>query len=329
MLRQLPVMRDPKLIVGADTSDDAGVYRLDRRHALVLTADFLTPIVDDPLAFGQIAAANSLSDVYAMGGRPLTALNLMCLPDEKLPPDIAGTVLRGGAMKIREAGCLLVGGHTMRNPELVYGLSVTGVVSPRRVLTNDNARPGDFLVLTKPLGTGVITTGIRRDLSPPALVKKAVSVMTRLNSVGAELGESRLAHAATDVTGFGLLGHLGSMCKASAVGAELWADAVPVIAKEVFELIAQGCVSAGSRSNLLAANEVAEWASDIRAEQKTLLTDAQTSGGLLLSVGPRRLEAVQRLLKQERTPCAAVIGRIVRTRKPVITIKRRAAGGPH
>src|SRR5256712_11393554 len=189
VLRQLPIVRDPNLLVGAATADDAGVYRIDRDRALVQTVDFFTPIVDDPFVYGQIAAANALSDVYAMGGRPLTAMNLMGIPTDVVPRKVINAILRGGAAKIKEADCVLVGGHTIRNPEPVYGLSVTGLVNPRRMMTNASAQPGDWLVLTKPLGTGIITTGIKRNLTSRALAQKAITNMSRLNTVGAELAE--------------------------------------------------------------------------------------------------------------------------------------------
>src|SRR3954447_19920175 len=190
--------------------DDAGVYRVGPGRALVQTVDFFTPIVDDPYAYGQIAAANSLSDVYAMGGRPLTAMNVLGVPADKVGPGVIARILRGGAAKVKEAGCALVGGHTIRNPEPVYALSVTGLVNPKRVMTNAAARPGDLLVLTKPLGTGVVTTGIKRGLVSPALEKKVVALMSRLNTPGADVAEAGLVKAATDITGFGLLGHLAS-----------------------------------------------------------------------------------------------------------------------
>ena len=283
------------------------MYRIDRNRALVQTTDFFTPIVDDPFDYGQIAAANALSDVYAMGGRPLTALNLAGFPADQLPLHVVNRILRGGATKIAEAGCVLVGGHTIRSPEPIYGLAVTGMVSPRRMLTNASARAGDVLVLTKPLGTGVITTGIKRGLTKRRLERKAIAVMTRLNTAGAELAESGLVKAAVDVTGFGLLGHLGSMCRASGVGAEIAAGAVPVISAEVFQLIEAGCIPGGSRDNLAFATNFTEW-DGATPIQKALLTDAQTSGGLLLSVPRRKLDAVLKLLKRHHAPCAAVIG---------------------
>jgi selenide,water dikinase len=312
-------MRDPNLLVGAATADDAGVYRLDRDRALVQTVDFFTPIVDDPFTYGQIAAANSLSDVYAMGGRPLTALNLLAMPADVVPPRVIAAILRGGAAKAKEARCVLVGGHTIRNPEPVYGLAVTGLVHPRRLLTNAAARPGDLLVLTKPLGTGIITTGIKRQLTAPALARKAVAVMSQLNTAGAELAERGLVRAATDITGFGLLGHLGSLCRASGVGAEIQARELPVIGDAVFALIEKDCIPGGSRENQRAADAFTNW-DGASAAQKTLLTDAQTSGGLLLCVRPRHLEAVRKVLWKHRTPCAAVIGRIVSSARPKVRI---------
>jgi selenide,water dikinase len=313
------MVRDPNLLVGAATADDAGVYRIDRKRALVQTVDFFTPIVDDPFVYGQIAAANALSDVYAMGGRPLTAMNLMGVPTDVVPLKVINTILRGGAVKVKEARCALVGGHTIRNPEPVYGLAVTGLVNPRRMITNAGARPGDWLILTKPLGTGIVTTGIKRALASRGTVRKAVASMCALNVVGAELAERGLVSAGTDVTGYGLLGHLGSMCRASGVGAEIAASRVPVLSNEVFELIKQDCIPGGSRENLKTADEFTEWHRPTEA-QKILLADAQTSGGLLLCVRPRLLNDVLKVLKKGRTLCAKVIGRIVRATKPNIFV---------
>jgi selenide, water dikinase len=295
------------------------VYRIDRNRALVQTTDFFTPIVDDPFGYGQIAAANALSDVYAMGGRPLTALNLMGIPADLVPPRVVNQILRGGAAKIKEANCVLVGGHTIRNPEPIYGLAVTGMLSPRHMLTNSKARPGDVLILTKPLGTGIITTGIKRGLTDRSLERKVIAVMTKLNSVGPELAERGLLRAAVDVTGFGLLGHLGALCRASGVGAEVAVGAVPVISAEVFQLISADCIPGGSRDNLEFANGFTEWNGATPA-QKAVLTDAQTSGGLLLSVPRRNLDAVMKHLKGYHTLCAAAIGRIVRSSEPRIRV---------
>lgn len=320
VLKLLPAMPpDPRLLVGADTADDAAVYLLSRRQALVQTVDFFTPIVDDPFSYGQIAAANAISDVYAMGGRPLTALNLVGMPTDVIPPEIVAEILRGGLTKASEAGCRIVGGHTIRLPEPVYGLAVTGLVSPRRVITNTRARPGDVLVLTKPLGTGIVTTAIKRGLATPAVQRKAIGSMTTLNRVGAQLTDTRLVVAGTDVTGFGLLGHLANICRGSGVGAEIQADALPVLDREVFRLIEADCIPGGSRKNLETANRFTDWGTASMV-QRHLLTDAQTSGGLLLCVSPKRLEAVLHVLRFEHSPCAAVIGRIVPALVPMIRV---------
>ena len=313
-MRQLPRARetDPNLLVGSDTADDAGVYRLNARRALVQTVDFFTPIVDDPFVFGQIAAANALSDVYAMGGRPLTALNILGVPEEGVPPAAIAKILAGGASKVREAGGALVGGHTIRNPEPIYGLAVTGLVHPKRIMTNAGARVGDFLVLTKPLGTGIATTAIKRGLAGARLEKRAVTVMARLNSAGAMLAEAGLVHGATDVTGFGLLGHLAALCRASGVAAEMEADRIPVLDREVLPLIEQGCVPGGTRTNLeTATGGIVTFAKGVAKARRLLLADAQTSGGLLLCVPARKLARVLAVLREQRTLCAASIGRIV------------------
>jgi selenide, water dikinase len=317
VLRRLPVMKNRNLLVGTATGDDAGVYRIGPDRALVQTTDFFTPIVDDPFAYGQIAAANALSDIYAMGGRPLTALNLLGIPAELVSGSIVNRILRGGATKLIEAECALLGGHTIRSPEPIYGLAVTGIVSPRRMMTNDGARPGDFLVLTKPIGTGIVTTGIKRGLVKSSLERKAIAVMTCLNKIGPDLAERGLVRAAVDVTGFGLLGHLGAMCRASKLGAEIAVGDVPVISAEIFHLIARDCVPAGTRDNLAHAISFTEWDGTSEA-QKILLADAQTSGGLLLCVAPKHLAAVLRMLKRHHVPSVAVIGQIVRAARPKI-----------
>ena len=307
--------------MNSSTFDDAGVYRLDSNRALVQTVDFFTPIVDDPFAYGQIAAANALSDVFAMGGRPITALNLMGFPQDLVSSQTIAKILRGGLKKAAEAGCAIVGGHSIRNPEPIYGLAVTGIVDLRNILSNANARPGDFLVLTKPLGTGIAATAIKRRLASRTLAKKVIALMSRINSVGAELAESKRVRAATDITGFGLLGHLANMCRASKVSAEIFPDTVPVISDEIFELIGAGCIPGGSRDNLKAAMQIADLKSVPHA-QRVLLTDAQTSGGLLLCVKKSRLPSVLRVLKKARTPCAAVIGQITRRKSKLICTKR-------
>ena len=309
--------------MNSNTFDDAGVYRLDRHRALVQTVDFFTPIVDDPFSYGQIAAANSLSDIFAMGGRPLTALNIIGFPADLIRPRVISSILRGGMAKAAEVGCALVGGHSIRNPEPIYGLAVTGIVDLRHVTTNANARPGDLLVLTKPLGTGIATTAIKRGFASRALRKKIVDLMSKINTVGAELAELRLVRAATDVTGYGLMGHLISLCRASRVSADVDPTAVPMISDEIGDLIEQGCVPEGSRQNLYATTVLVDWRSTDET-RRILLTDAQTSGGLLLCVAEARLEKVLNILRKTRTPCAAVIGKIVprRRRRPLICTTR-------
>jgi selenide,water dikinase len=309
------------VLVAADTFDDAGVYRLRGDCALVQTVDFFTPIVDDPFAYGQIAAANALSDVYAMGGRPITALNLLGVPADKVGPEVIARILAGGAAKVTQAGCALIGGHTIRNPEPIYGLSVTGVVHPKRMLTNAAARAGDLLVLTKPLGTGIATPGIKRGLAPARLAARAVKVMGQLNVAGAELAERGLVKAATDVTGFGLVGHLANLVRGSGVVAEIGAGDVPVLGREVAALVAQDCVPGGTRANLEAADQIVDWGRTPEAT-RIVLADAQTSGGLLLCVPARKLGDVMAVLKRNRVACAAVIGRIRRGEPRIVVAER-------
>ena len=314
VLPQFPVTDRSRVLVNSSTSDDAGIYRLDRHRALVQTVDFFTPIVDDPFAYGQIAAANALSDIFAMGGRPLTALNIMGFPTNLVSPKTINAILRGGSDKAAEVDCAIIGGHSIRNPEPIYGLAVTGVVDLRHVMTNANARPGDLLVLTKPIGTGIATTAIKRSLASRALQKKVITLMSRVNSVGAELAEKRLVHAATDITGFGLIGHLSSMCRASGVSAEVDPTAVPIIDKVIVDLIERGCVPEGTRQNLRGTKGDVDWGKT-NATQKLLLADAQTSGGLLLCVAPTRLTKVLRVLGW---PGVVVIGRIVKRGRTLI-----------
>ena len=320
---------DRNVLVSSNTFDDAGVYRLDppspgfrragRHRALVQTVDFFTPIVDDPFSYGQIAAANSLSDIFAMGGRPLTALNIIGFPTDLIRPRVISSILRGGLAKAAEVGCVIIGGHSIRNPEPIYGLAVTGIVDVRHVTTNANAHPGDLLVLTKPLGTGIATTAIKRGIASRALQKKVVALMSKINIAGAELAERRLVRAATDITGYGLIGHLVSLCRASRVSADINARNVPMISDEIGELIELRCVPDGSRQNLHATTVIADWGKTDET-RRVLLTDAQTSGGLLLCVTETNLEKVLSVLRKAGSPSAAVIGKIVppRRRGPLV-----------
>ena len=283
ILAGLPRPTDPRVLVAADTSDDAGVVQLTDELAIVQTADFFTPIVDDPYAFGRIAATNALSDVYAMGGRPVSALNLVAFPLETLGPDVLREILRGGADAAAAAGIAIVGGHSIDDPEPKYGMAVTGVVAPDEVLTNAGGQAGDALVLTKPLGAGAVATAIKRGLATPELVERAVAVMTTLNDRAAVQARAAGAHALTDVSGFGLLGHVHELAAASGVAVEIDAAAVPAI-EGVLELLeTDAAVAGGSRRNRADAETFTAWG-DVPEVRRRLLTDAMTSGGLLAAV---------------------------------------------
>jgi selenide, water dikinase len=282
----------PEVLVGPATADDAGVYRLRDDLALVQTVDFFTPIVDDPYDFGRIAAANAISDVYAMGARPLTALNLVAFSLEELGPDVLREVLRGGADVAREAGAAVIGGHSIEDREPKYGLAVTGVAHPDELLTNAGGRAGDALVLTKPLGAGAISTAAKRGEASASLVAAAVAVMTSLNAAAAAAALAAGAHAATDVTGFGLLGHLRELACASGVAAEVSAAAAPFIPGALELLAGQGAVSGGLRRNASHAASFATFDQAVPPELRRLLSDPMTSGGLLVALDPGRAAEV-------------------------------------
>jgi selenide,water dikinase len=307
------------LLVGAADGDDAAVLRLDDRRALVLTTDFFTPIVDDPRDWGRIAAANALSDVYAMGGTPLIALNLTAWP-AGLPVELLAEVLRGGAEVAAQAGCPVAGGHSIDDPEPKYGLAVVGLADPERLLTIARARPGDTLVLTKPLGTGVVATAVKRGDPDPAAVAAAVASMTTLNAPAAEAAVAAGVQAATDVTGFGLLGHLHRMLRASGAAGELHAARVPFLPGAA-ELAAAGFVSGGTRNNEAFLRAHLELEPGLPPVVATLLCDAQTSGGLLLSVPPGRVGGLVADLRGRGIE-PAVVGRVVRGRPGRIAVRR-------
>ncbi len=280
----LPRSGDPRVLVATDTADDAGVVKLTDELAIVQTADFFTPIVDDPYAFGRIAATNALSDIYAMGGVPVSALNLVAYPLATLGPEILAEILRGGADAVAAAGASVVGGHSIDDPEPKYGLAVCGTVHPDRVLTNAGGRAGDTLVLTKPLGAGAVATAIKRGLASDALVARAVEVMTTLNDRGAEEARAAGAHALTDVTGFGLLGHLHELAEASGLAAEIDAAAVPAIDGVLDLLAGEEALAGGSRRNRADAERFTTWADRVGEPRRRLLCDAMTSGGLLAAI---------------------------------------------
>ena len=309
MLRQLPPVTDPNLLVGTDTGDDAAVYRMDEDLALIQTVDFFPPIVDDPTAYGEIAVANALSDVYAMGGKPLIALNIVGFP-VSLPKDILGAVLKGGASKAKEAGVLIVGGHTVDDAEPKYGLAVTGVIKPGEQVTNAGARPGDALVLTKPIGTGIITTAGKQEVVSQEVLAGAVAAMATLNRAAAAAMTRVGVNACTDVTGFGLLGHLRGMVDGSKVGARLSFGSVPLL-PGVMELAESGVAPGGTHRNLDAVNGVVTWAPGLHAMAPILLADAQTSGGLLISVPAAKRDALLAELESAGVATRAVVGEIV------------------
>ena len=309
------------MLVDASGRDDAAVVRIADDRALILTTDFFTPIVDDPYTFGQIAAANALSDVYAMGGRPLWCLNLVGWPREKLPLEALGEVLRGGSDMVARAGARILGGHSIDDPEPKYGLMVVGEVHPDRLTTNAGAKAGDRLVLTKPIGTGIVATAIKKGAAPADAIRAATEAMTTLNDGAAAAAAAAGVRAATDVTGFGLLGHLGSMLLASGVAADVWAGDVPwlVGARRLAE---EGHVPGGTRRNLASASETTEWDSGVDQIEQLMLADAQTSGGLLVAVRPDALERLLASLASHRTLAAAVIGAVGAGRPGSIRVRR-------
>ncbi len=304
----MPPITDPNVLVGHAASDDAGVYRLSDDLALVQTVDFFTPVVDDPYDFGRIAAANALSDVYAMGGRPLSALNIVAFPVEELGTEILGRILEGGAAVATEAGVVILGGHTVKDDEPKYGLAVTGTIRPDRVVTNGGARPGDLLLLSKPVGTGVLTTARKRDLIGEGQLAPAIASMARLNDRAAAAMLAHGVHGATDVTGYGLVGHAGEMARASGVALALDAARVPLL-DGVLELVAQGVVPGGSQDNLADHARFVEYADRVGAALRTVLSDAQTSGGLLIAIAPASAERVLAELADLGT--VALIGEVL------------------
>jgi len=308
VLRHLTPPQNPNLLSSFDGNSDAAVYRLADDLALVQTVDYITPIVDDPEAFGAIAAANALSDIYAMGGRPLLALNLVGFPIKTLPMGVLEAILRGGEAKLAEAGVTLGGGHSIEDLEPKYGLAVTGIVDPRRMVTNAGARPGDALLLTKPLGTGIITTGIDRGLTDGGAVHKVTVLMAQLNRAASEAMLAVGVHACTDVSGFGLLGHLRELAAASGVGARISAGQTPVL-PETWNLARQGAIPDGSHNNARFLARSVHWAPEVSTEAQAILCDAQTSGGLLIAV-PRAREAALLGQLQQAGATGAIIGEI-------------------
>jgi selenide,water dikinase len=304
------VKTDPNLLVGFETGDDAGVYRLTDEVALVQTVDYITPVVDDPYLYGQVAAANSLSDVYAMGGRPLTAMNLCNFPARNIERAALRRILEGGFSKILEAGATLVGGHTVRDDELKYGLSVTGLIDPKRIMTNTGARAGDHLVLTKPVGTGVIITGHRRGVASDQTLDEAVRFMATLNKVACETMLEFDPHACTDITGFGFAGHALGMAKGSNARFRIRFPDLPRYETSL-ELIGQGIATSVTASNMQVVQDHLTFRGDFSEEETWLVADPQTSGGLLISLPAAQAPALVERLRARGNAVAAAIGEVL------------------
>lgn len=324
-MRDLQIPQNPDLLIGLATGDDAGVYRLTDDLALVQTLDFFTPVVDDPYRFGQIAAANSLSDVYAMGGRPITAMNVLCYPIRDRDPAELAQILQGGADKVAESGAALVGGHSVEDKEPKFGLSVTGLIDPHHVTSNAGAQPGDVIVLTKPLGTGILTTAAKYDECAPADLDAACDSMATLNRGAAEamrtvgIGPDLLIHAATDITGFALLGHLYHLAKASGVGIELDSQAMPLL-PNVERYVAQGNVTRGGKENQAYLADVLTVSANVSTNLLSILLDPQTSGGLAICVAPEGVSALLAELERQGVTTRKVIGRVVASPTPKIAV---------
>jgi cysteine desulfurase len=323
ILKQLPVINDPNVLIGPSDSDDAAVYKLNDEMAIVQTVDCFTPVVDDPYNFGAIAAANAISDIYAMGAKPLFALNIVGFPTGRLPGEVLLQILRGAADKAKEAGVLILGGHSIEDTEPKFGMAVTGIVHPDKVLTNAGAKHGDSLILTKPIGLGVIATAVKRGMANPEIEADAIRIMSQLNSTAAHVMDAFSVNACTDVTGFGLLGHLSEMTIASGVEAILWAESIPVI-QGAIELVRAGAVPGGTLNNIDYFGSHISFAYPVSDAVRTLLFDAQTSGGLLISLPEN--DALQMIEELHTTGIAeaACIGKINLTGKGMITVKEKA-----
>lgn len=295
-------------MAGFKNYEDAAVYKLNETQALVFTLDLITPIVDDPYIFGQIAAANALSDIFAMGGKPLLALNIVCFPENRL--DDLKLVLKGGVKKIVEAGAILAGGHTLKDKEPKYGLAVVGLICPKDIIYNNKPQEGDLLILTKPLGTGILSTALKNDMAEPTTIKKAIFWMTKLNQLPEELLKLSI-HSLTDITGFGLIGHLSEMLTNKNLGAELQINNIPVL-KGLDKYISSGMIPGGTMKNKENYSCRVEKKQGIPSEQEIILYDAQTSGGLLLAIKPEQAEKAKTLLYQQGFTLSQIIGKIIK-----------------
>ncbi|NOZ60068.1 MAG: selenide, water dikinase SelD [Calditrichaeota bacterium] len=319
VLASMPKITDANVLVGTNTADDAAVYRINDEQAVVQTVDFFTPIVDDPYDFGAISAANSLSDIYAMGGKPIFALNIVGFPEKRLPLDVLQQILRGASDKATEAGIPIVGGHTVEDSEPKFGLAVTGLIDPKKVLTNSQARPGDAIVLTKPIGLGIITTGLKRGVVDEATKKQAIAIMAQLNGAAAELMVQFEVHSCTDVTGFGLLGHLKEMTTGSGVNAEVRASEVPIL-EQARELALADVIPGGTVANVDFVKKVVRWHEKISEIDKLLLCDAQTSGGLLIALPEVDAKKFVGQMNASANGGSAIIGKFTEKGEGKITV---------
>jgi len=319
----LPKFDDPNLIVGAEGFSDAGAYRLRDDLLIVQSVDFFPPLVDDPYVFGQIAAANSMSDVLTMGARVKTALNIVGYPDDKLELSILGDILRGGAETVRDAGGVIAGGHTVRDTEIKYGLSVTGIVEPEKLLTNREAQPGDVLVLTKPLGTGFVTTAFKAGRCPDDVLQAAVEAMTQLNTIGRDAAHAAGAHAATDITGFGLAGHAGEMAQASGVTLVLNLAQLPVL-PGAEELARRGNQTRASETNRRFALEFTRVEGSADSLRLEIAFDAQTSGGMLISVPAEQAEQCVVMARERGAAAATIVGSVVEKQDVSLILRETA-----
>jgi selenium donor protein len=318
VLQNLPVPQDARILVGTETADDAAVFAVNDDLALVQTVDFFTPIVDDPYEFGAISAANSLSDVYAMGGTPLFALSIVAFPGNRLPMSVLGSILKGAADKAAEAGIAIIGGHTVDDTEPKFGLAVTGSLDPAKIRTNAGAQVGDVLILTKPIGTGILSTAMKQGALSRADARPAIEWMAKLNRAAAEVMLQTGANACTDVTGFGLLGHLLGMMRGSGTSALIHADSVPLIDK-AYELAAAGIIPGGTKNNMSYTEASVSYAKSISNVTRALLNDAQTSGGLLISLPKAQSDAYLRAMG-ERGELAVMIGEVLAKQANFITV---------
>ena len=322
-LAGLPRVFDPRVLVSSDTCDDAGVYKLTPTMALVQSVDVFTPVVDDAYAFGEIAAANSVSDIYAMGGKPLTALSIVAFPIEKLSPRIMNRMLQGGIDKLREAGVAVLGGHSIKDREIKFGFAVTGIVHPKKMTVNSKARPGDVLILTKPVGTGTLSFARQIGRAPADGLAQAERSMRELNRTAAEAMTAAGVTTATDITGFGLAGHLGEIAAQSGVEVEVYGEAIPVFTG-VMDLIRQGVISGAVERNREYASAFVKRAKDAGEDLETLLYDPQTSGGLLIAVRRSKAAGLLAALHKKGVAVATVIGRVTRKGPARIVLRRKA-----